>query len=101
MRWNEYAAFTHTIERKHFLEHSIASPKQTRAALIKQFLKPPLYSQQYMRGFGTLYTAAYDVAKGRVQIIWPEKQVEASFTRFEEQEVQVVLLRPVGRYLAK
>mgnify|MGYP003597068619 CR=1 FL=1 len=30
-----------------------------------------------------------------------EKQVEASFTRFEEQEVQGVLLRPVGRYLAK
>lgn len=101
VEWDEYAAFTHTIERKHFLEHSIASPKQTRAALIKQFLKPPLYSQQYLRGFGTLYTAAYDVVKGRVQVIWPQKQVEASFTRFEEQEVQVVLLTPVGRYLAK
>jgi predicted choloylglycine hydrolase len=101
VEWDEYAAFTHTIERKHFLESCVANPKQTRAALIKQFLKPPLYSQQYLRGFGTLYTAAYDVEKGRVQIIWPQKQVEASFKRFEEQEVQVVLLTPVGRYLAK
>ena len=101
MEWDESAAFTNPIERKHFLEHCCANPKQTRAALIKQFLKPPLYSQQYLRGFGTLYTAAYDLDKGRVQIIWPDKQVEASFRKFEEQEVQVVLLKPVGRYVAK
>ncbi|HQW04739.1 MAG: hypothetical protein IPH05_01170 [Flavobacteriales bacterium] len=101
VEWDEYAAFTHTIERKHVLEQSIAEPKLTRAAMIKRFLKPPLYSQQYLRGFGTLYTAVYDVAKGNVKIIWPEKQVEASFKKFEEQFVEVVLLRPVGRYMAK
>jgi len=101
VEWDEYAAFTHTIERKHLLEQCLADPKLTRAALLKQFLKPPLYSQQFMRGFGTLYTAAYDVAKGSVKVIWPDKQVEASFKKFEEQEVEVVLLRPVGRYLAK
>lgn len=101
VEWDEYAAFTDTVARKHRLEECIAEPKLDRATLIKRFLKPPLYSQHYLRGFGTLYTAAYDVAKGRVQIIWPEKQLEASFKRFEEQEAQVVLLRPVGRYLAK
>lgn len=101
VEWDEYAAFTHTIERKHLLEQCLADPKLTRAALLKQFLKPPLYSQQFMRGFGTLYTAAYDVAKGSVKVIWPDKQVEASFKKFEEQEVEIVLLRPVGRYLAK
>jgi predicted choloylglycine hydrolase len=101
VEWDEYAAFTHTIERKHRLEQSLAEPKMNRSALIKQFLKPPLYSQQYLRGFGTLYTAAYDVAKGSVKVIWPDKQIEASFKKFEEQQVEVVLLRPVGRYLAK
>lgn len=101
VEWDEYAAFTNTIERKHTLEACVAAPKMDRATVIKKFLKPPLYSQQYLRGFGTLYTAAYDVLKGRVMIIWPEKQVEASFKRFEEQEVEVVLLKPVGRYLAK
>ena len=40
------------------------------------------------------------VTEGAPEVM-TEKQVEASFTRFEEQEVQVVLLRPVGRYLAK
>lgn len=101
VEWDEYAAFTHTIERKHILERSIAEQKLTRVALLKQFLKPPLYSQQFMRGFGTLYTAAYDVAKGSVKVIWPEKQIEAGFKNFEEQEVEVILLRPVGRYMAK
>ncbi len=101
VEWDEYAAFTNTIERKHFLEQCLAEPRLSRAAMIKHFLKPPLYSQQYLRGFGTLYTAAYDVGKGSVKIIWPEKQVEASFRKFEEQKVEVVLLRPVGRYLAK
>jgi predicted choloylglycine hydrolase len=101
VEWDEYAAFTDTVARKHLLEECVAEPKLDRATLIRRFLRPPLYSQHYLRGFGTLYTAAYDVTKGRVQIIWPEKQVEASFKRFEEQEAQVVLLRPVGRYLAK
>ncbi len=101
VEWDEYAAFTDTVARKHRLEECVAEPKLDRATLIKRFLKPPLYSQHYLRGFGTLYTAAYDVVKGRVQVIWPDKQVEASFKRFEEQEAQVVLLRPVGRYLAK
>lgn len=101
VEWDEYAAFTHTIERKHVLEQCVADPKLTRAALIKRFLKPPLYSQQYLRGFGTLYTAVYDVVKGQVKIIWPDKQVGASFKKFEEQKVDVILLRPVGRYLAK
>ena len=101
VEWDEYAAFTNTIERKHTLEQYLADPKMTRAALVRKFLKSPLYSQQYLRGFGTLYTAVYDVGRGNVKVIWPEKQVEASFRKFGEQEVQIILLRPVGRYLAK
>jgi hypothetical protein len=36
-----------------------------------------------------------------VRVVWSEKQIEARFTRFEEQEADVVLLRPVGRYMVK
>jgi hypothetical protein len=101
VEWDDYAALTRTIERQNTLEACLATPGLTRKALIAEFLKAPLYSQQYFRSFGTLYTAAYEVARGSVQIIWPSKQVEASFERFDEQDVDVVLLRPVGRYLVK
>lgn len=101
VEWDEYAAFTRSVDRQHALEDCLADPGMNRRALIKQFLKPPLYTQQYFRGFGTLYTAAYDVARGHVSIIWPEKQIEASFEKFEEQVADVVLLRPVGRHMVK
>ncbi len=101
VEWDEYAAFTHTLERKETLDACLADRRLTRKDLLAQFLKPPLYSQQYLRGFGTLYTAAYDVARGVVRIVWPSKQVEAGFKRFEEQAVDVVLLRPVGRVMVK
>ncbi len=101
VEWDEFAAFTHTRERRERLDACLADEGVTRRDLLAQFLKPPLFSQQYLRGFGTLYTAAYDVARGTVRILWPEKQVEASFERFEEQAVDVVLLRPVGRVMVK
>jgi predicted choloylglycine hydrolase len=101
VEWDDYAAFTRTLDRKEALEQCLADPGQSVKSVIRQFLKPPLYSQQYFRGFGTLYTAAYDVARGHVRVVWPEKQIEARFTRFEEQEADVVLLRPVGRYMVK
>src|SRR5690606_41568198 len=56
VEWDEYAVFTHTIARDQRLGECLATAT-TRRALIRQFLEPPLYSQQYLRGFGTLYTA--------------------------------------------
>lgn len=101
VEWDEYSAFTHTPARQEALVAAAADPGQSPRALIERFLKPPLYTQQYFRGFGTLYTAAYDVARGKVAIVWPEKRLEASFDRFEPQEADVVLLRPVGRHIVK
>jgi len=101
VEWDEYAAFTRTLERREFLDRCLTDVALSRKDVVERFLKPPLYSQQYLRGFGTLYTAAYDVVRGIVRIVWPTKQVEAGFSRFEEQAVDVVLLRPVGRVLVK
>lgn len=101
VEWDEYSAFTHTLARQDALERSAADAALTPRTLIERFLKPPLYTQQYFRGFGTLYTAAYDVARGMVTVVWPEKRLEAGFEKFEEQEADVVLLRPVGRSMIK
>ncbi len=101
VEWDEYAAFTATVQRREYLEECLLDENIDRAQLEKRFLKPPLYHQQYLRGFGTLYSASYDLARGRFKVFWPGKQVEGGFKKFEEQTVQVTLLRPVGRYMAK
>lgn len=101
VEWDEYAAFTHTVQRCEFLEEILRDENVDRAQLLKRFLRPPLYSQQYLRGFGTLYTAAYDLKRGTVKMVWPGKTIEVGFKNFEEQNVQVMLLRPVGRFMAK
>lgn len=72
-----------------------------RAQLLKRFLKPPLYHQQYLRGFGTLYSVAYDLKRRTARVFWPDQHIEVGFKNFEEQDLKVVLLRPAGRYMAK
>ena len=101
VEWDAYAAFTHTVQRRAYLEECLLDANMHRAQLEKRFLRPPLYHQQYLRGFGTLYTVSYDLAQGRFKVMWPGRLVEGGFKRFEEQTVQVTLLRPVGRFLAK
>ncbi len=101
VEWDEYAAFTQTVYRREYLEECLLDENIDRAQLMKRFLRPPLYHQQYLRGFGTLYSVSYDLGQGRFKVFWPGKQVEGSFKKFEEHLVQVTLLRPVGRYMAK
>lgn len=101
VEWDAYAAFTATLQRQAWLEECLDDPKMDRAKLEERFLRPPLYHQQYLRGFGTLYTISYDVARGRFKVRWPAQQVEGGFRRFPEGMVHVTLLRPAGRYLTK
>lgn len=101
VEWDEHAAFTKTRERLDCLKSLVAAGGSSREAVLQQMLKPPLHSKQYLRGFGTLYTCAYDVTALSMKVVWPDRRVEASFRIFEEQEAHVTLLRPAGRYMAK
>jgi len=38
---------------------------------IAAFLRPPLYSIEFDRGFGTLYTAVYRPRLGTMELRWP------------------------------
>jgi predicted choloylglycine hydrolase len=51
-------------------------------ATVQALLRPPLYSTAYSEGLGTVYTAAYRPAEGRVTYIWPEERWEQSFDAF-------------------
>ena len=55
------------------------------------FLEPPLHGTAHERGFGTIYTAAYEPAAGRVRYRWPELVWEQSFDRFEPGSRTVTL----------
>ena len=50
--------------------------------IVQALLKPPLYQFDPDSGHGTLYTAAYRPAEGRVSYIWPAERWEQSFADF-------------------
>jgi predicted choloylglycine hydrolase len=82
VEWEEHASATRTLERERailaLLEQRIAPPD-----FVSAFLEPPLYSDAYSRGFGTLYTAAYYPAEGQAEYRWPEAEPwRQSFAEF-------------------
>ncbi len=101
VEWDEYAAFTQTLQRHDYIEELLRDENVDRGQLLKRFLKPPLYHQQYLRGFGTLYSVAYDLKRKTARVFWPDQHIEVAFKNFVEQELKVVLLKPAGRYMAK
>ena len=50
-------------------------------------MEPPLYSTEYSRGFGTLYTAAYRPADGVVTYHWPGVDLDAVVRRVPRRHV--------------
>jgi predicted choloylglycine hydrolase len=78
-------AFGHTQLRQRTLRAAPPTVDGTLAAL----LRPPLYGTAYDKGMGTLYTAAYRPADGRVSYVWPDDRVDQSFADFTEGEWDV------------
>lgn len=66
----EHARRFHSLERQAHVRGLLAD--QTPADQIaEEFLRPPLRSQHYANGFGTLYTADYRPNSGEVHYRWP------------------------------
>lgn len=84
--WPEYERAAHSIERHAFLARLVADPQLTADRLLAAFLTPPLYSPSHVTGSGTLYTAAYLPAEGRVEFVWPHGRWTASLHSFQELE---------------
>jgi len=81
--WPEYAAAIRSVERERCVLDLLGDEAMTRERFVESFLEPPLRSTSYSQGFGTLYTAAYFPAEGRVEYRWPGVVWEQSFDRFE------------------
>jgi hypothetical protein len=79
-----HASATASIEREQLLRALLARPDWTATKLLRAFLRPPLYSRAYERGFGTLYTAVYRPQRGEIEYHWPGKSLTLSFAAFKE-----------------
>lgn len=89
VEWSSHARFTATVERERFLLQRLTLHPETQKKFVGAFLKPPLYSTAFSKGFGTLYTAAYRPKSGQVEIHWPDRSWSKSFTDFPEDRVHV------------
>jgi len=87
--WQRHATATKTVERLVFLDRSLRNEYLTAEPFIKSFLQPPLYSDAFKRGFGTLYTSLYYPKEGVVNILWKEQSWLQSFDAFEEGDREV------------
>ena len=84
IEWQQHALATATLEREHTAASLLAGSGQSVEDLIAGFLQPPLYSTAFNRGFGTLYTAVYRVARGTVTFLWPGQSLDQSLDVFSE-----------------
>jgi predicted choloylglycine hydrolase len=83
VEWPEYAAAIRTVEREQCVLDLLGDDSIGRERFVESFLEPPLHNDAYAQGFGTIYTAAYYPAEGRVEYRWPGTVWEQSFERFE------------------
>jgi predicted choloylglycine hydrolase len=70
VEWTEHAAVTRTLEREARILAMLDDPSTTAEGFVQAFLAPPLRSTTYSRGFGTLYTAAYNLPERSVDYVW-------------------------------
>ena len=71
VEWVSHARFTATVERERFLLQRLTLHREPEDTFINAFLKPPLYSTAFSKGFGTLYTAVYRPRLREMEIRWP------------------------------
>lgn len=81
---------TATVERERFLLQRLTLHEEPMNEFISAFLRPPLYSLAFARGFGTLYTAVYWPNRGLLRYCWPGSVWELSLENFREEALSVV-----------
>ena len=87
--WATHAAATASVERERFLLSELARGRPSREELIRAFLRPPLYSLAFERGFGTLYTAVYSVVEPSLELRWPGHSWAVALAGTDESSLRV------------
>ena len=84
IEWKRHAEATSSLERELFLSSRLADTEETAQGFLRSFLYPPLYSAEFERGFGTVYTAHYRPQRGEMTLYWPASAWPQSFAQFSE-----------------
>ena len=84
VEWQAHARMTATVERERYLLQRLTLHVEPQEKFIRAFLKPPLYSTAFDRGFGTLYTAVYRPRDRVMELHWPRGSWGFSMEAFEE-----------------
>lgn len=90
VEWHRHAAATATVERERFLLQRLQLHDDPSAKFIGAFLRPPLYSTEYARGFGTLYTSVYWPLRGEMELRWQKEKWSFDIDNFKEDARMVV-----------
>src|SRR5438105_2584250 len=91
IEWEQHAHATATLERERFLYSQLRGGAQSAQELIASFLNPPLYSDKFERGYGTIYTAVYRPVERSIEYLWRDLRWALSFDHFEERKQAVEL----------
>ena len=91
VEWPEQARATRTIEREQTIVRLLDEPSVDADGFVDAFLRTPLFSTAYAHGFGTLYTAVYDVPNAVARIRWPSAAWELPLAGFAPHEHTEVL----------
>ncbi len=84
VEWDAHARMTATIERERFLLQRLTLHVERQEKFIRAFLRPPLYSTAFDRGFGTLYTAVYRPRRRSMELHWPAASWPLALDAFQE-----------------
>jgi predicted choloylglycine hydrolase len=89
VEWSEHATVTRSLEREQCILTMLDDPAITAESFVDGFLRPPLYSTDYSKGFGTLYTAVYNPLRGEAEYLWPGTSWRHSFAGGIDERVHV------------
>lgn len=98
VEWEAHARMTATVERERFLLQRLTLHVEPEEKFIGAFLKPPIYSTAFDRGFGTLYTAVYRPRKGEAELRWPGALWPMHFDNFIDQTRAIHMPAPTAQH---
>lgn len=89
VEWPEHARATHSLERLAALRQQVEGGGSAQQA-IDALLREPLYQSSWLRGYGTLYSAAYRPRSGGIELLWPGQRWPQSLDAFAAGQRDIV-----------
>lgn len=85
VEWLQHANATHAVERLEALQQKLHYAVNSHE-IIQTMLHKPLYQDEWLRGYGTLYSAVYYPFSNRAELWWPTDCWQQSLNHFQDGE---------------